>query len=49
MTFHKKLFGSKPFFIRFDEVDGFIRVYDGTKYLTFFGSEKYDTIWNRIM
>ena len=30
----------KPFRIRFDEIDEFIRVYDGTRYLALFGSEK---------
>ena len=34
--------------IRFDKIDGFIRVYDGTKYLVLFGPEKYDAIYNRI-
>ena len=34
--------------IRFDKIDGFIRVYDGTRYLVLFGSEKYDSIYNRI-
>ena len=30
--------------IRFDKIHGFIRIYDGTRYLTLFGSEKYDAI-----
>ena len=34
--------------IRFDKVDGFIRVYDGTRYLVLFAPEKYGTIYNRI-
>ena len=34
--------------IRFDKIDGFIRVNDETKYLVLFGSEKYDSIYNRI-
>ena len=34
--------------IRFDKIDGFIRNYDGTRYLTLLGSEKYDAIYNRI-
>ena len=33
--------------IRFDKIDALIRVYDGTKYLVLFGSEKYDFIYNR--
>ena len=35
---------TKPLRIRFDETDGFIRVYDGTRYLVLFGNEKYDFI-----
>ena len=34
--------------MRFDKIDGFIRVCDGTRYLVLFGSEKYDAIYNRI-
>ena len=34
--------------IRFDKIDGFIRVYDGTRYLVLFGNEKYESIYNRI-
>ena len=34
--------------IRLDKVDGFIGVYDGTRHLVLFGSEKYDVIYNRI-
>ena len=33
---------------RFDKIDVFIRVYDGTRYLFLFGSEKYDFIYNEI-
>ena len=45
---YKTLISAKPLRIRFDKVDGFIRVYDGTKYLVLFGGEKYDFIYNRI-
>ena len=34
--------------IRFDKIDGFIRVYDGTRYLVLLGNEKYDSINKRI-
>ena len=34
--------GAKPMHIRFDKVNGFIRVYDGTRYLVLFGDKK---IW----
>ena len=44
----KNLIAAKPLCIRFDKIDGFIRVYDGTRYLVLFGSDKYDLIYNRI-
>ena len=48
MTFHiKSLIGAKPLRIRFDKIDGLIRIYDGTRYLRLFGSGKYDAIYNR--
>ena len=34
--------------IRFNKTDGFIRIYDGTRYLTLFGSDNYDAIYNGI-
>ena len=34
--------------IRFDQIDGLVRIYDGITYLTLFGSEKYQAIYNRI-
>ena len=45
---YKTLIGTKPLHIRFDKVDGFIKVYDGIKYLVLFGPKKYDAICNRI-
>ena len=42
------MIGDKPFGIRFDKIDRFIRVYDGARYLVLFGGEKYDLIYNRI-
>ena len=39
---------AKPLRIRFDKIEGFIRTYDGTKYLVSYGSKKYDSIYNRI-
>ena len=38
----------KPLRIRFDKIDGFIRVYDRTRYLFSFGGEKNNFIYNRI-
>ena len=34
--------GAKVLRIRFDKINRFIRVYDGTRYLVLFGSKKYD-------
>ena len=34
--------------IRFDKIDGFIRIYDGTADLTLFGSEKYEAFCNKV-
>ena len=42
------MIGAKPLCIRFNKVDEFIRVYDGTRYLVLFSHEKYDVIYNRI-
>ena len=44
----KTLVGAKTMCIRFDKIDEFIRIYDGTKYLVLFGGQKYDFICNRI-
>ena len=35
----KTLIGSKPLQIRFDKIDGIIRIYDRTKYLTLFDTK----------
>ena len=45
---YKTLIDSKPLRIRFFKVDGIVRIYDGTRYLTLFGSEKCEAIYNRI-
>ena len=45
---YRSLIVSKPLCIRIDKIDGFIRVYDGTRYLVLFESEKYDFIYNSI-
>ena len=47
-TSYKSLIDSEPLRIRFYKIDGFIRVYDGTRYLVLFESEKYDSIYNKI-
>ena len=45
---HRTLIGPKPWRRRFDQIDGFLRVYDWRRCLALFGSEKYDAIYNRI-
>ena len=45
---YRNLIGPKPLRIRFEKIDGFIRIYDETRYSTLFGSENYDAIYNRI-
>ena len=45
---YKTLIGDEPLHIRFDKIDEFIRVYDGTRYLVLFEVEKYDAVHNRI-
>ena len=48
MISYKSLIDSKPSGIRFNKTDEFIGVYDGTRYLVLCGSEKCDSIYNRI-
>ena len=38
----------KPMCIRFHKMDGFTRVYTGTRYLVLFGGEKHNSIYNMI-
>ena len=44
----RTLIGAKHFRIRFDKINGFIRIHDGTIYLVLFRPGKYDVIFNRI-
>ena len=41
---YKTLLGAKLSCIRFNKVDGYIRVYDGNRYLHLSGPEKYHGI-----
>ena len=45
---YKNLIDPKPLRIRLDKINGFIRIYDGTRYLALFGSEKYDAVYVRF-
>ena len=40
--------GSKPLRIMFDEIDGFMKIYGGIRYLVLFGPLWYDEIYGRI-
>ena len=42
---YKALIDRKPLCIWFNKIDGFIRIYDGTRYLTLFDSEKNMTLF----
>ena len=42
------MIGLKCLSIRFDKIDGFIRIYDGNRYLILFGPEKYDVPYSQI-
>ena len=44
----KTFIGAKPLDIIFNKVYGFIRDHGGAIYLVLFGSEKYNSIFNRI-
>ena len=46
--FCKTLIGTKPLRIKFDKVNGIIRVYDWKRYSLLFGPEKYDAIYDKI-
>ena len=45
---YKTLNGAKPLHIRFHKIEGFIRVYDGSRYLVSFESEKYVFIYKSV-
>ena len=40
--------GSRPLRIKFDKIDGFIKIYDGIRYLELFGYWKCDEIFGNI-
>ena len=45
---YKSLIDYKPLRTKFDKIGGFIRVYDGTRYLVLFGSKNYDSIYDKV-
>ena len=40
--------GARPLCIRFDKIDGFIKIYNGTRYLVLFAPRICDTIYDKI-
>ena len=48
LVYDISLIGAKPLHIRFDKIDRFIRVYNGTRYLVLISPEKYDAIYKNI-
>ena len=45
---YKTFMGEKPLLIRCDRIDGFIKVFDGTRYLVIFDFWLFDEIYKRI-
>ena len=45
---YKTLIDPKRFWIIFDKIDGFTRIYDEKRYLTLFGSKNFDAIYDRV-
>ena len=44
---YTSLIACKPWHITFNKIDEFIIVYEGTRYLVLFGSEEYNSTYNR--
>ena len=45
---YKTLIDSKPLRIRFNQIDGILRIHDWTRSLTLFGTKIYDTFYDRV-
>ena len=45
---YKIILGARPLCIRFDKIDGFIKIYNGTRYLVLFAPRICDTIYDKI-
>ena len=45
---YKTLIDAKLLRVKFAKIVGFIRAYDGARYLVLFGAEKYDAIYDKI-
>ena len=47
-TSYKTFMGAKPLRIWFEKIDGFIKIYNGVRYLILFGPERYNAIYDRV-
>ena len=45
---HKTLMGSKQLRITFNKIDGFIKIFDGIRYLVLYDYKRYNAIYDRI-
>ena len=45
---YKHFMGEKPWRIWFDKIDGFLKIYDGIRFLVLFALERYNAIYDRI-
>ena len=45
---YKTFMGAKPLRIRFDEIDGFIKIHNGIRYLVVFDHEWFDKFCDRV-
>ena len=48
ITSYKTFMGSIPLRIKFNEIDGLIKIYNGIRYLGLFGGGFYDEMFDRI-
>ena len=45
---YKTFMGANSSRIKYDKIDGFIKTYDGSRYLILFGPKRYDAIYDGI-
>ena len=45
---YKSFMVAKPLHVWLKKIDGFVKIYDGTRYFVLFGPEPYDAIYTRI-
>ena len=45
---YKAFMGAKPLCIWLEKIDGYVKIYDGVRYLVLFAPERYNAIYDRI-